>query len=455
MQIGEQVRPRAIRPESIELPAGYHIEPVASGLNYPTALSWDGQGRLLIAESTVPFGRVDPTEVRILRQEPDGALRPIAGGFEHLINDMAVDQGRLYVSQQDRISLVEDGQIRDIITGLPSWGLHQTNSLAFGPDGRLYFGQGTISNAGVVDSFALDHLQRAGRLQDHDIPGADIVLTGQNYESRHIFSGEARMVGAFVAWGTTTTPGQRIQGARPGQAASGAIMCANPDGSDLHVYAWGLRNPYGLAFAPDGRLYASNNGANRIPPRPVSGDPDTLWVVEEGAWYGWPDFFAGQPVTDPAFTPPKGPGNEFLIANHEELLAGRARPPAPLVSLGLHVSPCKFDFCRQPDFGFAGQIFLAEFGSLLTPVEGYRVAGREGHRVVRVDVERGQVYDFATNCDGLPASEGDHGGLERPVQARFGPDGSLYIVDLGALVLQADGWAAPAGQGVVWRISRT
>ena len=202
------------------------------------------------------------------------------------------------------------------------------------------------------------------------------------------------------------------------------------------------------AFAPDGRLYASNNGANRIPPRPVSGDPDTLWVVEEGAWYGWPDFFAGQPVTDPAFTPPKGPGNEFLIANHEELLAGRARPPAPLVSLGLHVSPCKFDFCRQPDFGFAGQIFLAEFGSLLTPVEGYRVAGREGHRVVRVDVERGQVYACHQTACRL---RGDHVVAGRPPRPGWPRQPALWISGPGATGRRLGGAGRP---GVVWR-SRT
>ena len=59
MQIGEQVRPRAIRPESIELPAGYYIEPVASGLNYPTALSWDGQAPAHRREHG-PFGRSIP-----------------------------------------------------------------------------------------------------------------------------------------------------------------------------------------------------------------------------------------------------------------------------------------------------------------------------------------------------------------------------------------------------------
>lgn len=35
--------------------------------------------------------------------------------------------------------------------------------------------------------------------------------------------------------------------------------------------------------------------------------PDAVYVVEQGAWYGWPDFIGGRPVTDPAFKPQHGP----------------------------------------------------------------------------------------------------------------------------------------------------
>ena len=459
MSVAERVQPleRYAGPENVALPAGYRIEPVATGLNYPTSVTWDGDGNLLVAESTVPFGRVARTEIRILRRAADGSLTPVAGGFAHLINDIAVHEGRLYVSQRGRISVVEAGRLRDLITGLPSWGMHHNSALAFGPDGRLYFGQGTITNAGAVDSYALGDLRRSGHLGDHDIPGASVVLTGHNYQSTDLLAtGETRIVGAFSPWGTPTTPGERRPGPAPGQAASGAIMSANPDGSDLRVYAWGLRNPYGLAFAPDGRLYATNNGANRIPPRRISADPDALWRVEEGAWYGWPDYYAGQPVTEPSFKPPDAPRHPFLIANHDELLKGRPRPPGPVLSFGLHVAPTKLDFCRRPDFGFAGQAFVPLFGSMLTSLEQVSASLPLGHKVVRVDVAEGSVSDFATNRSGRPASaSGSAGGLERPIQARFGPDGALYIVDFGILELPDGGWVAHPGTGTVWRVTRS
>jgi hypothetical protein len=41
-------------PKSIELPAGYTIEPVATLLNYPTSVSQDAGGHMLVAESCLP-----------------------------------------------------------------------------------------------------------------------------------------------------------------------------------------------------------------------------------------------------------------------------------------------------------------------------------------------------------------------------------------------------------------
>jgi len=32
------------------------------------------------------------------------------------------------------------------------------------------------------------------------------------------------------------------------------------EGGEPEVVAWGLRNPFGVAFAPDGTLYVTENG---------------------------------------------------------------------------------------------------------------------------------------------------------------------------------------------------
>jgi glucose/arabinose dehydrogenase len=460
MHVLERIAPgaRVAGPEAIELPAGYAIEAVATNLNYPSSASWDPDGNLLIAESRVPFGRVEQTELRILRVGAGGELKTAAHGFDDLISDITVYRGLLYVSHRGKISVVENGQVRDLIAGLPSWGLHQNTAIVFDRTGRMYFGQGTVSNSGVVGPAAMAQLYRAHRVHGHDIPGADVTLTGKNLESMNPVTFASRPTGAFSSWGAATSPGQRIAGARPGQAASGAVMSANCDGSDLRVHAWGLRNPLGLAFGPDLCLYATNQGARALDPRPIVSDPDTLWLIEEGRWYGWPDYYAGRPVTEPSLSPPEAPPNEFLIANHDELLRGRSRPPQPVADLGPQANAAKVDFCLHPDFGFAGQAFIAESGPLQGPREGMPTCLPEGHRVVRVDLQERTRSDFAVNRSRMPASmTGNNGGLERPVEARFGPDGNLYIVDLGVIEFREeyDDWVATPRTGIVWRVTRT
>ena len=459
MHVMEKIRPgeRIAGPETIQLPAGYTIEPWVEKLNYPSAVSWDVDGNMLVAESHFPYGRsTAATESRILRYLSDGTVEAVASAdLEDLITDITVYQGMLYVSHRGKISVLQDGHLRDLITGLPSWGMHHNNAIVFDQAGRMYFGQGTVSNSGVVDTAALNILESNSHLEAHDIPGADVILAGKNYESTNPLTHETRTTGAFVPWGTVTSQEQRIAGPGRGQAASGAIMRANGDGTDLHVFAWGFRNPFGLAFGPDGMLYVTNNGANQLPPRPVANDPDTLWRVQEGHWYGWPDFFAGKPITEPEFQPAGGPKQEFLLANHKDLLLGRDLPASPLATFGHNVSADKFDFCLHPEFGFHQQAFVAEFGPMLAVLAGEPPDKPGGRKVVRVDMAQGAVSDFAVNRQGPPSQNGNQGGLERPVEAKFGPDGSLYVVDYGVMEWADNRWEATAGTGIVWRITHS
>ncbi len=235
---------------------------MADGFSFPTSLAFDAAGTAYVAESGLPFGGAPPGG-RVWRLARDGRRSLLAEGMRPPVNGLASHDGGLYVSEgghPGRISHLDlDGRRTVILDGLPGPGNYHTNTVAFGPDGKLYFSQGAMTNTGIVglDAYELGWLRRLPHA--HDLPGYDIVLTGSNVETANPLSDapEARVrTGAFSPFGTETTPGQRIAACLP---CTAAVMRCNPDGSALELVAWGLRNAYGLGFLPDGRLLATES----------------------------------------------------------------------------------------------------------------------------------------------------------------------------------------------------
>lgn len=440
---------RRVDPADVSLPAGYTIEPVATGLTFPSSVAFDDHGAVYVAEAGYCYGAVR-TEARILRLEPDGGLTPIVQGLRGPVSGIAHHNRGFFVAEGGypaRISYAAlDGSLRPIVEGLYGPGDHFTCMPVVGPDGWLYFGQGTYTNSGIVGpdnrGYGWLQLQPTAR----DVPGYDVTLTGQNYTYFDPLSLDPkRMVrtGAFVSLGMTTEQGQRIRGRTP---CTGAIMRCRLNGAGLETVAWGLRNPFGLGFTPDGRFLCLDQGYDDRGVRPIGNAPDPLYEVRPRAWYGWPDYVAGEPASDARYTPEHG-------APAEPLLQGMPAPQQPLIRFGPHAAAMKFDLSRD-GFGFAGQLFVAEFGAGV-PVAA-PVGEPVGHRIARVDLASQTVETFAANRQPGPASHHRSGGLERPIEARLDPAGeSLYVVDLGILDTRYDSGVRPYGRtGVLWRIAR-
>lgn len=414
------------------------LEVVCDDLSFPTSLAIDEDGSCYVAESGLAFGGAAPGG-RIWQLAPNGTRKLLVQDLRAPVNGLTLHEGWLYVSEggnPGRITRFDrSGSSRQVVLdNLPGHGNYHTNMVAFGPPGshpgsplggsraKLYFSQGALTNTGIIglDAYELGWLRRLPH--NYDLPGYDIVLTGVNVETANPLS-DARNVttqtGAFAPFGQRTEVGQRIAAQLP---CTAAVMRCNPDGSDLELVAWGLRNAYGLGFLADGRLLAIDQGADDRGSRPVANVPDMLFEVRPGAWYGWPDFIGDTPITDPRYQSEQGPLPTFLLANHDEL----PTPERPLLSFPSHAAAAKFAVLPEDARVWAGQLFVALFGDEvpMTAPSGPKV----GRSVVRVDPADWSLHPLVQE------------GLSRPIDVGFSPaENALYILDFGNFEMRDHG----------------
>lgn len=455
--------------DKLSLPDGYTAEAVAWNLTLPSSVTFDANGSMYIAESGYIYGELKP-QPRILKVDQNGNVSVFVDRLlSEPINDIEFNQnnGLLYVSHRGIISTVDAGGLVDnIIIGLPSMGDHHNNQIAFGPDGRLYVPIGVMTNSGVVGQDNVLHGWGPLMTKLHDVPGQDITLAGQNFESGNPLTptdpNDNATTGAFVPFGNTTQQGQVVKG---NPLCNGCVISANPDGSDIQLEAWGLRNPFGLAFNNEGRLFASDNGADERGIRPIKDDLDKLQEIRlnvtEPPFYGWPDFFGNaEPVTDPKFQSPRANGTQlqFLMQNHPQV-------EKPLALIDLAAATTGLEFPGQ-EFGLEGKALVGEFGTMAPTthsshgeieqaLEGQTIIGQ---KVIASDLNTGNYTDFVSpNAPDLSF---------RPVGLTYNQDeNALYLVSIGKAEIKMQlpsgealpypiPWAYPF-TGAVWKITMT
>ena len=431
---------REINPEHVDVPDGYRIEAVVANLTVPNTAIFDGED-LLIAES----GFNNAGQPRVLRVRPDGSSQVmVSQGLNPPVNGLALRNGTLYISHGGKVSIAQGQGVRDIVTDLPL-GDHHNNKIVFGPDGKLYMGQGTVTNSGVVgiDNFLFGWLKE--RPRNHEVPCRDITLTGENFETENpLTEADDRVTtGAYKPFGTASTRGEVIPG---NVKCGGSIARFNADGSGFEVVAWGLRNPFGVQFDRNGQLWTTFHGADVRGSRNIFNDPDYLIQVQEGGWYGWPDYYDGRPVTDARFNAPEKAKPTFLWSNHPQ------RAPI-FATFASHAGANGLAFSPGGEFGYDGDAFVAAFGTFAPVTTGVNI-NPVGFGVLRVDLKTKEVHEFIDNDLPGPAYLNQQNGLNRPTDVVFGPDNSLYIVDWGASTLDERGLMLKANTGVVWRVFR-
>jgi glucose/arabinose dehydrogenase len=185
------------------------------------------------------------------------------------------------------------------------------------------------------------------------------------------------------------------------------ILEVNPDGSELKVYASGLRNPVGMDWYP-----GSNTLWTVVNERDELGDnlvPDYLTHVEDGGFYGWPYVYFGNHV-DPRVT-------------HKPAIVRKTIVPD--VALGSHTASLGLVFYSGNSFPkkYHEGAFVVQHGSWNRSIlSGYKVMFVPFHN----GKPAGQPEDFLTGFVHDLDNEKVYG---RPVCAALLQDGSMLITD--------------------------
>jgi quinoprotein glucose dehydrogenase len=192
----------------------------------------------------------------------------------------------------------------------------------------------------------------------------------------------------------------------------GAVLRCNPDGSELEVYATGLRNPQELAFDQFGNLFTCDNNSD-------SGDKARWVYLVDGGESGWRMNY--QYLSD------RGPWNREKLwhPQHEG-------QPAYIVPPIVNISDGPSGLTFYPGVGLADKyndhFFLVDFrgGFANSGVRSFAVKPK-GASFDLIDSHEFVWSILATDVD-------------------FGPDGALYVCDW------VETWEG-AGKGRIYRVS--
>lgn len=224
----------------------------------------------------------DPTNPNVLWiSNNDTAFQKNAPNFTGKISKLTLNSGAGF-----------NANIQDYVTGLPrSTKDHLTESLEFGPDGKLYVSQGSNSAMGALDP--------TWNRKESLLSGAILQIDPRR---------------------TAPTTGFNVQ------TEGGANYNPFAANAPVKIYATGVRNAYDLLWHSNGSLYAPTNGSaagGNTPDNPnvpgnqglinVATQHDYLFKIAQGGYYGHPNPTRGEyimnggnptsssdPATDPA-----------------------------------------------------------------------------------------------------------------------------------------------------------
>ncbi|MGN6625628.1 MAG: Ig-like domain-containing protein, partial [Tepidisphaeraceae bacterium] len=218
------------------------------------------------------------------------AFNPADGSLWVSHGQFAIKNGRPegaddWTGKISRLTGPQFDQCQDVVVGLPrAYKDHLNFQLAFGPDGALYFNQGSNTSVGDID-------KKWGYRHEHLLTAACLRL---DLSKLALDSSPDAHDKTALPLNVKTEDGGTYNPAAPG--------------APLTLYATGIRSGFHLLFHSNGHLYTGVNGAagNEVntPPPPDGSLPavkdikqttdDMLLDIQPGVYYGHPNPSRGQ-----------------------------------------------------------------------------------------------------------------------------------------------------------------
>lgn len=379
----------------------------------PVALSFDDRGRAFVCESFRQFRGIEDVRRHEDWLDEDLAARTIEDRHALLVKHLG-SRSAEYTQHHERLRRIEDrdGDGRAETATVFADGF---NDLLDGTGAGVTTRNGSVYYACIPHLWKLEDASGDGQADErralHRGYGVKISLRGHDLhgltwgpDGRLYFSIGDR--GFHVA--ARTRAGKEYTLSSPD---TGAVLRCEPDGTDLEVFATGLRNPQDLVFDELGNLFTCDNNSD-------AGDLSRWVYLMEGSDSGWQVGF--QHLAD------RGPWEKEKLWHR----AHRGQPAHIVPPVG-HVATCPAGLAYHPGSGlparYAGSFFVCDMrGS----------AAFSGVREVTLKpAGAGFVIDRTGEfLWGLQATD-----------VEFGPDGAVYVCDW------AEGWIG-AAKGRIYRV---
>lgn len=396
----------------MKVPAGLEIKLWAAEpmLANPVAFNFDEKGRIFVSETHRYRTSVLDIRDYMWMLEDDLAARTIEDRTAMIQRRMG-DEGMKELSiESEVLRLLEDTNgdgVADRSSVYADGFNHHLDGIASGVLAR----RGEVFFTNIPSLWKFTGAQRAEtRTELSRGYGVRFNFTGHDFHGL-VFGPDGKI---YFSNGDRGTHVKTKEGGVIDVPDTGAVFRCNPDGSQLELFAWGLRNPQSLLFTENGDLLTGDNDSDQ-------GDEERLVHVVEGGDSGWRIGYQFAPLEK------AGPWNsEKLWHQRHPGQAAYLLPPIANVEDG------PSGIVYYPGTGlnpsYRGTIFLTHFKGAIA---------RSGIYTYNLKI-KGASYEIADSKPFLTSA--------LPTDVRFGPDGRLYISDW------AEGWPK-SKRGRIYAIS--